>query len=66
MDDTVDILFPSLMVLQVKLWDTRQPTPVHNIQLTDRAYSMDARGPAMVVGTGDRKLAVFDITQGRC
>lgn len=48
----------------VKLWDTRQPTPVHNIQLTDRAYSMDARGPAMVVGTGDRKLAVFDITQG--
>eukprot|EP00604_Paraphysomonas_vestita_P001655 CAMPEP_0174822018 /NCGR_PEP_ID=MMETSP1107-20130205/12579_1 /TAXON_ID=36770 /ORGANISM="Paraphysomonas vestita, Strain GFlagA" /LENGTH=302 /DNA_ID=CAMNT_0016039879 /DNA_START=77 /DNA_END=982 /DNA_ORIENTATION=- len=48
----------------LRLWDARQPNPVHTIPLTDRAFCMDAAGPAIVACTGDRKIHVFDLTPG--
>ena len=49
---------------QVKLWDTRQQSAAASLQLPDRVHCMDAKGPAMVVGTADRKITVFDLTPG--
>lgn len=48
----------------VRVWDTRQPSPVATIPLSDKAHCMDVRGAAMVVGTADRKLNVYDLSQG--
>ena len=48
-------------VAQVKVWDARQPNPVVSLQLSERAHCMDARNTALVVGTADRKLSVFEL-----
>lgn len=48
----------------VRVWDTRQPSPVFQLQLSDKAHCMDVRGAAMVVATADRKLHVYDLSSG--
>lgn len=48
----------------VRVWDTRQSTPVVSLQLPDKVHCMDVRGAAMVVGTADRKLTVYNLSQG--
>lgn len=48
----------------VRVWDTRQSTPVFTLNLPNKAHCMDVRGAAMVVGTADRKLSVYDLSQG--
>ncbi|XP_022153448.1 protein RAE1-like [Momordica charantia] len=45
----------------LKYWGTRQPNPVHTLQLPDRCYSMTVRYPLMVVGATDRNLIVFNL-----
>lgn len=48
----------------VKYWDLRQSngTPVHTQQLPERVYAMSVNYPLMVVGTADRQILVFNLT----
>lgn len=45
----------------IRAWDCRQPNPALTLTLSDRIYVMDARGQAMVAGTADKKISVYDI-----
>ncbi|RLN89839.1 hypothetical protein BBJ28_00004063, partial [Nothophytophthora sp. Chile5] len=45
----------------VKYWDTRSPTPMASVQLSERCYAMDVKHPLLVVATADRQIHVFDI-----
>lgn len=47
----------------LKYWDVRAPTgqSMANVQLPERVYAMDTRGPLMVLGLAERKLVVFDV-----
>ena len=45
----------------VRIWDTRSPNAVATLPMSERVYAMDAKGDAIVVGTADRKLHVFNI-----
>ncbi|KAM0746714.1 WD40 repeat-like protein [Meredithblackwellia eburnea MCA 4105] len=42
-------------------WDMRSPTPVANVQLPERVFSLDVKWPLMVVGTADRNILFFDL-----
>ena len=48
----------------VRVWDTRQSKPVHTVHLSSKVHCMDVRGPAMVVGTADRMLHVYELSAG--
>jgi mRNA export factor len=45
----------------LRYWDGRSPTPVGRVQLPERVYTMDARGAAVIVGTADRQVLIFDV-----
>lgn len=45
----------------VKYWDTRSPTPMATLQLSERVYAMDVKHPLLVVATADRLIHVVDI-----
>lgn len=47
----------------LRYWDVRSPTgtPLLNVQLSERPYAMDVRGPVMVLALADRKIAIFDV-----
>ncbi|KAK0523888.1 RNA export factor gle2 [Tilletia horrida] len=47
----------------VKYWDLRTPNPIATAQLVERCYTMDCQWPYLVVGTADRKVQVFDLSQ---
>ncbi|CAD6892220.1 unnamed protein product [Tilletia controversa] len=47
----------------VKYWDLRSPNPVATAQLAERCYTMDCQWPYLVVGTAERKLQIFDLSQ---
>lgn len=62
---------PSLNVLvtgswdkTVRVWDCRQPTPAMSITLNERVHCMDVKGEAMVVGTADKNMHVFNVADG--
>ncbi|KAH7913204.1 WD40-repeat-containing domain protein [Hygrophoropsis aurantiaca] len=46
----------------VKYWDMRSPTPVATVQLPERCYTMDVQYPLMVVGTAERHIQIFNLT----
>ncbi|KAF7985646.1 hypothetical protein HWV62_2165 [Athelia sp. TMB] len=46
----------------IKYWDLRAPNPVSTVQLPDRCYSMDIAYPLMVVGTAERHIQVFNLS----
>lgn len=48
---------------RLRYWDIRSPTgnPLLDVQLSERAYAMDARGPLMVLALADRKIAIYDV-----
>ncbi|KAH9610962.1 hypothetical protein KSS87_002502 [Heliosperma pusillum] len=46
----------------IRYWDTRQANPVHTQQLPERCYALTVRHPLMVVGTSDRNLLVYNLT----
>mmetsp|Transcript_26368 Transcript_26368/g.26615 ORF Transcript_26368/g.26615 Transcript_26368/m.26615 type:complete len:373 (+) Transcript_26368:50-1168(+) len=49
----------------IRVWDCRQPNPVANIPFNERIHTMDAKGQAMVVGTADKVIHVFDMKESR-
>jgi len=47
----------------LKYWDLRSSSsvPAANVNLNDRVYCMDVKGPVLVCGTADKKLFIFDV-----
>ncbi len=45
----------------IKYWDLRAPTPVHSLSLPERVYSLDVKGPLMVVGMAERHIQIFNL-----
>jgi WD40 repeat protein len=45
----------------VKYWDTRSPSPMATLQLSERVYAMDVKHPLLVVATADRQIHVVDV-----
>ncbi|KAJ7677322.1 WD40-repeat-containing domain protein [Mycena rosella] len=46
----------------IKYWDLRAPAPVATVQLPERCYSFDVQYPLMVVGTAERHIQIFNLT----
>ncbi|KAI0784157.1 Poly(A)+ RNA export protein [Abortiporus biennis] len=46
----------------VKYWDLRTPNPISTVQLPERCYTMDVVYPLMVVGTAERHIQVYNLT----
>ncbi|KAJ7911494.1 WD40-repeat-containing domain protein [Mycena leptocephala] len=46
----------------IKYWDLRTPSPIASVQLPERCYSMDVQYPFMVVGTAERHIQVYNLT----
>ncbi|KAL4437482.1 hypothetical protein ABPG77_003463 [Micractinium sp. CCAP 211/92] len=46
----------------VKYWDLRSPNAVHTQQMPERVYAMDVVDELMVVGTADRQIQVFNLS----
>jgi hypothetical protein len=43
-------------------WDLRTPNPVASVTLPDRCYTFDIQYPLMVVGTAERHIQIFTLT----
>lgn len=54
------ILSASSAMLQY--WDVRSPTPVATVQLPERCYTLDVQYPLMVVGTAERHIQIYNLT----
>jgi hypothetical protein len=54
-------IYIHILILKVRLWDTRQPTAAATLQFAERVYAMDSKGDAIVVGTADRQIHVYNI-----
>ncbi|KAH8112004.1 WD40 repeat-like protein [Phellopilus nigrolimitatus] len=46
----------------LKYWDLRQPNPITTVTLPERCYSMDVVYPLMVVGTAERHIQIYNLT----
>ncbi|EJD07000.1 poly RNA export protein [Fomitiporia mediterranea MF3/22] len=46
----------------LKYWDTRSSTPIATVQLPERCYSMDVVYPLLVVGTAERHIQIYNLT----
>ncbi|KAJ3533353.1 hypothetical protein NM688_g7294 [Phlebia brevispora] len=46
----------------VKYWDIRSPAPVSSVQLPERCYTLDVVYPLMVVGTAERHIQIFNLS----
>lgn len=46
----------------IKYWDLRTPSPVATVQLPERCYTFDVQYPLMVVGTAERHIQIFNLT----
>jgi mRNA export factor len=47
---------------KMKYWDLRSPNPMNVQDLSDRAYAMDATDKIAVVGTADRLVHIYDLS----
>ncbi|GAA6004459.1 hypothetical protein JCM10207_000735 [Rhodosporidiobolus poonsookiae] len=45
----------------LKYWNLRQSTPIAQVQLPERCYTMDCVAPLLVVGTAEKHLLVFNL-----
>jgi mRNA export factor len=45
----------------VRYWDLRSPTPAHTLQLPERCYTIDVKGPLMVIGCAERHILIFNL-----
>jgi len=43
-------------------WDMRTSNPVSTVQLPERCYTLDVSYPLMVVGTAERHVQIFNLT----
>ncbi|KAF7317059.1 Poly(A)+ RNA export protein [Mycena chlorophos] len=46
----------------IKYWDLRTPQAVATVSLPERCYSMDVQYPLMVVGTAERHIQIFNLS----
>ncbi|KAJ3524170.1 hypothetical protein NMY22_g11122 [Coprinellus aureogranulatus] len=46
----------------IKYWDLRTPNPVALVTLPGRCYTFDIQYPLMVVGTAERHIQIFNLT----
>ncbi|KAK7032818.1 WD40-repeat-containing domain protein [Favolaschia claudopus] len=46
----------------LKYWDLRTSNPIATVQLPERCYSMDVHYPFLVVGTAERHIQVFEMS----
>ncbi|KAJ7841339.1 Poly(A)+ RNA export protein [Mycena olivaceomarginata] len=46
----------------IKYWDLRSSAPIATVQLPERCYSMDVQYPFLVVGTAERHIQVYNLT----
>lgn len=46
----------------IKYWDLRQPQAVSTVMMPERVYSMDNKGPLLVVGTAERHIAIINLS----
>ena len=46
----------------IQYWDLRTPSPVATITLPERCYTFDIQYPLMVVGTAERHIQIFNLT----
>ncbi|CAL1716809.1 unnamed protein product [Somion occarium] len=46
----------------LKYWDLRTPNPISTVQLPERCYTMDVQYPLLVVGTAERHIQIFNLT----
>ncbi|KAJ7219980.1 WD40-repeat-containing domain protein [Mycena pura] len=46
----------------IKYWDLRAAAPIASVQLPERCYSFDVQYPLMVVGTAERHIQIFNLT----
>ena len=44
-------------------WDVRTPTPISTVTLPERCYTVDVAYPLMVVGTAERHIQIFNLSQ---
>jgi len=46
----------------IKYWDLRAPTPIASVTVPERCYSFDVQYPLLVVGTAERHIQIFNLT----
>ncbi|KAI0058781.1 WD40 repeat-like protein [Artomyces pyxidatus] len=46
----------------IKYWDMRTPNPIATVQLPERCYTLDVAYPLMVVGTAERHIQIFNLS----
>ncbi|TRM64431.1 WD40-repeat-containing domain protein [Schizophyllum amplum] len=46
----------------IKYWDLRAPTPVASVTCPERVYTFDVQFPLMVVGTAERHIQIFNLS----
>lgn len=46
----------------MQYWDLRSANPVATVQLPERCYTMDVLYPLLVVGTAERHIQIFNLT----
>jgi len=47
----------------VKFWDTRQATPMKTLQMSERVYAADVKGPMAMISCADRNLYCLNLQQ---
>lgn len=66
-DKTIKVSRPTLSVFEthayaMQYWDLRTPTPVSSVTLPERCYTLDVTYPLMVVGTAERHIQIFNLS----
>ncbi|KZV59679.1 Poly(A)+ RNA export protein [Peniophora sp. CONT] len=46
----------------LKYWDLRSPNPISTVTLPERVYTMDVVYPLLVVGTAERHVQIFNLS----
>ncbi|EAU85308.2 polyA+ RNA export [Coprinopsis cinerea okayama7 len=46
----------------IKYWDLRTPNPVATVTLPERCYTFDIQFPLMVVGTAERRIQIYNLS----
>lgn len=52
----------NVIVFYMQYWDLRTPNPVSTVTLPERCYAMDVVYPLLVVGTAERHVQIFNLT----
>ncbi|EJT98299.1 WD40 repeat-like protein [Dacryopinax primogenitus] len=60
--DQVNVLATGGWDKLIKYWDMRSSQPVATVTLTHKVYGMDVQYPLLVAATGDRQIAMINLT----